>query len=249
MRSALKSRLSILSGLLLAACATPPPAAPPKLATRDRPLLIATPEDDSAPASLEARLNPKDDSQMLLRFTVAADGKVQDAVVLMSRLPQDTDAAVLAAFRGLRFRPYQDHGSPQAHEFIYPLFFGPNAVSERTRFFCRHEDIRYRPASRCDIVTSGAWRVYRVTPAYPSGLTAPVSGAVTLAFDLDAGGVPSNVKVVKSAPPGVFDTAAIVALQQWYFETLDGSAPTGTQHASVTVNFTSPAASKPGGGP
>jgi hypothetical protein len=32
----------------------------------------------------------------------------------------------------------------------------------------------------------------------------------------------------------------VVALQQWYFETLDGSAMTATRHASVTINFTPP---------
>jgi TonB family protein len=245
----MKSRLLILSGILLSACAVSPPSPLPKAAAPPVPLLIATPVDDSGPASIEARLNPKDDSQMLLRFTVAADGKVQDALVLMSKLSEETDTAVLAAFRGLSFRPYEDAGKPVAHEFIYPLFFGPDAVSERTRFFCRHEDERYRPESRCDIVTNGAWRVYRVTPPYPSGLSERVSGAVTLAFDLDAGGVPSNVKVLKSEPPGVFDTAAVVALQQWYFETLDGSTPTTVQHATVAVNFTPPPASKPSGGP
>jgi len=213
------------------------------------PLLIATPDNDSAPASLETRLNPKDDSQVLLRFRVSTDGKVEEPAVLMSKLPADTTAAVVSAFSALRFRPYLDHGQPVAHEFIYPLFFGPDAVSERTRFLCRHEDERYRPQSRCDIVSSGNWRVYRVTPPYPDGLAAPVSGSVTLAFDLDAGGVPSNVKVVKAVPPGVFDTAAVVALQQWYFEAQDSSAPTQTQHATVTVNFTPPAASKSAGGP
>jgi TonB family protein len=245
----MKSPLLILAGILLSACAASPPASLPKAAAPVVPLLIATPMDDSGPASIEARLNPKDDSQMLLRFTVTADGKVQDAAVLMSKLPEETDTAVLAAFRGLSFQPYEDEGKPVAHAFIYPLFFGPDAVSERTRFFCRHEDERYRPESRCDIVTSGAWRVYRVTPPYPSGLSERVSGAVTLAFDLDAGGVPSNVKVMKSVPPGVFDTAAVVSLQQWYFETLDGSTPAATQHATVTVNFTPPTASKPSGGP
>lgn len=245
----MKSPLLILAAvLLLAACASSPPAPIPKPAAPHVPLLIATAVDDSAPASIEARLNSKDDSQMLLRFTVTAEGKVQDASVLMSKLPQDTDAAVLAAFSALRFRPYLELGKPVVREFIYPLFFGPNAVSDRTRFLCRHEDERYQPQSRCDIVTSGAWRVYRITPPYPSGLAEPVSGAVTLSFDLDAGGVPSNVKVVKSVPPGVFDTAAVVALQQWYFETVDGSPPTGVQHATVTVNFTPPAASKSAGG-
>ena len=221
----------------------------PKPAAASVPLLIATPESDSAPASLEARLNPKSDSQVLLRFGVTQEGKVQDPVVLMSMLPGDTTAAVVGAFSALRFKPYLDQGKPAPREFIYPLFFGPDAVSERTRFLCRHEDERYRPDSRCDIVTSGIWRVYRVTPPYPVDLAQPASGTVTLSFDLDAGGVPSNVKVVKAVPPGAFDTAAVVALQQWYFETLDGSTPKGVQHATVTVNFTPPSALKSAGGP
>src|SRR5690348_1839824 len=218
MRSPLPSCLFLLTALLLAACGSPrPKEPPPPPSTASVPLLIATPESDSAPASLEARLNPKSDSQVLLRFGVTPEGKVQDPVVLMSMLPADTTAAVLGAFSVLRFKPYLDQGKPVSREFIYPLFFGPNAVSERTRFLCRHEDERYRPDSRCDIVTSGIWRVYRVTPPYPVDLMPPANGAVTLSFDLDAGGVPSNVKVVKAAPTGVFDTAAVVALQQWYF--------------------------------
>ncbi|MGE5625922.1 MAG: energy transducer TonB [Bacillota bacterium] len=248
MSSARKFRLFPVCLLLAACAAAPPPAPAPKPAAPSVPLLIATPQDDSAPAALEARLTTKNDSQVLLRFTVQEDGKVRDARVLMSKLPEDTTAAVVGAFSVLRFKPYQDHGRPVSHEFIYPLFFGPNAVSEHTRFLCRHEDERYRPDSRCDIVTTGNWRVYRVTPPYPAGVSPAVSGRVTLAFDLDSGGVPSNVKVVKAEPPGTFDTAAVVALQQWYFESLDGSALASAQHATVTVNFTPPAA-KPAGGP
>ena len=71
-------------------------------------------------------------------------------------------------------------------------------------------------------------------------LSTPVEGQVTLGFDLDQSGVPSNVKVLRATPAGSFDTAAVVALQQWYFEPLDGAPPAGVQHASVTVNFKPP---------
>lgn len=230
---------------LLAACAGAPPPKPAPTPTPAVPLLIATPMDESAPAALEARLTPKDDSQVLLRFTVEPDGRVQGTQVQMSKLPDDTTAAVVGAFGALRFRPYQQDGKPVARDFLFPLFFGPNAVSERTRFLCLHEQERYQPQSRCEIVTTGGWRVYRVTPAYPvTEYAQHVSGAVTLGFDLDASGVPSNVKVLKSTPPGVFDTAAEVALQQWFFETQDGSPAPGTQHMNATVNFTPPAGGK-----
>ncbi|HEX2668935.1 MAG TPA: TonB family protein [Gammaproteobacteria bacterium] len=231
---------------LLAACAAgpKPPAPPPSGTAGSFPtvrLMIATPVDEAGPASIEARLSPKDDSQVLLRFTLQPDGRVQEASVLTSRLPEDSEAAVLAAFSALRFLPYLKDGKPASHEFVYPLFFGPGAVQDRTRFFCRHASEVYRPRDRCDIVVQGAWRVYRITPAYPDAmLSTPVAGAVTLGFDLDSSGVPSNVKVLKSTPPGAFDTAAMVALQQWYFEPLDGAAPAGLQHASVTVDFKPP---------
>lgn len=235
----MKTGLAASACLLLAACAAAPkpkPTPPPPV-----PLMIASPLEESGPASLEARLAVKEDSQMLLRFEVQPDGSVRDVTALMTKLPDDTTAAVLAAFGGLRFRPYLQAGKPTAHPFIYPLFFGPDSVAEHTRFACRHQQELYRPASRCDIVQSGAWQVYRVTPPYPEALlAAPVTGAVTLSFDLGASGSPSNVKVVKSTPPGVFDTAAVVALQQWYFERPEGAAPLPLQHASVTLNFTPP---------
>lgn len=247
MRFAAQPRLLLLLTAVLAACAaTPPVPLPPP--TASVPLLIATPENESGPAAIETRAASKEDGQMLLRFTVQPDGKVTGAKVVMSKLNTDTDAAVLAAFSVLRFRPYLDKGQPVAREFIYPLFFGPDAVSERTRFLCHHQEERYRPRSRCDIVTSGNWRVYRITPPYPPGVDEHQAGAVTLSFDVDAGGMASNVKVVKSTPAGVFDTAAMVALQQWFFETLDGGAPAANQHATVTVNFTPTVTSRTSGG-
>jgi len=234
-----KSSLAAAACILLAACGAAPkpkPAQPVAV-----PLMIGSPQSEAAPAALEARLAVSEDSQMLLRFEVEADGSVQGVSALMSKLPDETSSAVLAAFTGLRFRPYVHDGKPAAHAFIYPLFFGPDAVSEHTRFFCRHQQDLYQPASRCDIVQRGAWQVYRVTPPYPDALlTAPVAGAVTLSFDVGTSGVPSNVKVVKSVPPGMFDTAAVIALQQWYFEPQAGAAAAPLQHASVTLNFTPP---------
>jgi TonB family protein len=245
MLSKLKSPLMPFLCGLLAACASAPKApmaasTPP--AQPSVPALIATPVNDSAPASIEARVPVQQDAFMLLRFTLQPDGRVQGAEILSSELPEDTSNAVLGAFGALHFRAYEDKGKTAAHLFTYPLFFGPDAVPDRTRYFCEHMAEVYKPRDRCDMVTEGSWRVYRITPAYPdSMLSTPVPGQVTLSFDLESSGVPSNVKVLHSDPPGVFDTAAVVALQQWYFEPLDGPPPTGVQHASVTVNFKPPA--------
>ncbi|HEY1772029.1 MAG TPA: TonB family protein [Gammaproteobacteria bacterium] len=245
MLSKLKSPLMPFLCGLLAACASAPkapttgsaPAAQPSV-----PALIATPVNDSAAASIEARVPVQQDAFMQLRFTVQPDGRVQGAEILSSELPEDTSNAVLGAFGALQFRAYKDGGKAVSHLFTYPLFFGPDAVPDRTRYFCEHMAEVYKPRDRCDMVTEGAWRVYRITPAYPDAmLSTPVPGQVTLSFDLEPSGVPSNVKVLHADPPGVFDTAAVVALQQWYFEPLDGPPPAGVQHASVTVNFKPPA--------
>jgi len=245
MLSKLKSPLMPFLCGLLAACASAPknpttasaPAAQPAV-----PALIATPLNDSAAASIEARVPVQQDAFMLLRFMLQPDGRVQGAEILSSELPEDTSNAVLGAFGTMRFRAYEESGKAVSHLFTYPLFFGPDAVPDRTRYFCEHMAEVYKPRDRCDMVTQGSWRVYRITPAYPDAmLSTPVPGQVTLSFDLEPSGVPSNVKVLHSDPPGVFDTAAVVALQQWYFEPLDGPPPAGVQHASVTVNFKPPA--------
>lgn len=243
MNSKLRTGLILAACGFLAACAAPKPTPPTVL--QPVPLLIASPEHEAAPSALEARLTVAKDAQMLLHFEVEPDGSVQNPEVLMSKLTPDHTAAVLAAFAELRFHPYVESGKPVARAFIFPLFFGPDAISERTRFLCLHQQEMYLPASRCDIVQSGMWRIYRVTPPYPESLLgAPVTGAVTLSFDVDAGGSPSNVKVVKSVPPGVFDTSAVVALQQWYFEAPASASTVPPQHATVTLHFTPPASHK-----
>jgi len=243
MHPKLKPALLPLCCGLLAACATKPqtPAPPAAQAQPSVPSLIATPVEDAAPAALEARVPVQQDAFMQLKFTVQPDGSVQGAEILTSELPEDTANAVLGAFAGMKFRAYQDNGKAVAHPFTFPLFFGPDAVPDRTRYFCEHMAEVYKPRGRCDIVTSGTWRIYRITPPYPDAmLSTPVEGQVTLGFDLDQSGVPSNVKVLQATPPGAFDTAAVVALQQWYFEPLDGPPPSTVQHASVTVNFKPP---------
>jgi len=236
--------LPLCCGLLLAACATTPRPAPSGAAAPAQPSVpaqIATPLDDGAASALEARVPVQQDAFMRLKFTVQPDGSVQGAQILSSELPEDTSNAVLGAFAAMKFHAYQQDGKDVAHPFTFPLFFGPDAVPDRTRYFCEHMAEVYKPRGRCDIVTSGNWRIYRVTPPYPDAMLAtPVEGQVTLGFDLDQSGVPSNVKVLRANPAGSFDTAAVVALQQWYFDPLDGPPPTGVQHASVTVNFKPP---------
>lgn len=250
MHPTLKTRLLPLLCGLLAACAStpkPPPAPAPAPGAEPQPspsLMIGTPVNESGPASIEARVMVKQDSRLVLRFTVQTDGSVQAVSIVYGTPPDDSGSAVLKAFMAVQFKPYLGaDGLAQSHEFIYPLFFGPDAVPTHTRYICHHAEQVYKPNDRCEIVAQGAWKLYRITPAYPeSQLTTPVAGSVTLTFDIDAGGgVPSNVKVVYSSPPGVFDSTAVLALQKWFFEPAEGQTPpTGLQHASATLRFRPP---------
>ena len=240
----MKRSLFFLIAAALAACGSAPPPKP--AGPKPLPVSIASPVNATAPEGLAARLPSGDSGQVLLRFTVDAEGAVKDSSVVMSQLPADDTAAVSAAFSGLRFKPWREAGKPAAHDFIYPLFFGNEAVAQRTQFFCRHQQDLYLPASRCEIIPQGGFRLYRITPPYPASAPAGTAGSVTLGFDVDASGVPSDVKVLKSTPPGVFDSAAVLAVEQWYLEPIDGKPVTGVQHATVTVSFTPPAAHDPG---
>ena len=237
--------LPLLCGLLTA-CASAPPPAPTPAASPTQPaasLLIGTPVKESGPSSIEARVMVKQDSRLVLRFTVQPDGSVQGVDIVYGAPPDGTGDAVLKAFSALHFKAYLDaDGQAVSHTFIYPLFFGPDAVPTRTRYFCHHAGQVYKPTDRCEIVPQGAWRLYRITPGYPESLlSTPVGGSVTLAFDLDASGVPSNVKVLHSTPPGLFDSTAVLALQQWFFEPVEGQTPpAGLQHATATLHFRPP---------
>ncbi|WP_251359304.1 TonB family protein [Kangiella sp. TOML190] len=56
-------------------------------------------------------------------------------------------------------------------------------------------------------------------PEYPKdAIENNVQGFVEYQFDLDANGYPSNFKLLRSEPEGVFDDAAYAALQKWRFD-------------------------------
>jgi TonB family protein len=55
-------------------------------------------------------------------------------------------------------------------------------------------------------------------PEYPdSALSHRIAGAVILTYTVDTSGVPRDVHVVESTPPGVFDTAAVTAVRRWRY--------------------------------
>ena len=61
--------------------------------------------------------------------------------------------------------------------------------------------------------------VKQVAPEYPRGAERRnLEGTVDLAFEVDGNGRVANVEVTGASMPGVFDSAAVEALEQWRFE-------------------------------
>ena len=74
----------------------------------------------------------------------------------------------------------------------------------------------------------------RVPPIYPrAAMRAGTTGFVTTTFDIDLFGRTENVVVDTSEPPGVFDSAATIAIRQWVY--CPGSDR--EENVSVTLNF------------
>ncbi len=68
-------------------------------------------------------------------------------------------------------------------------------------------------------MAEGPVLVKQVPPEYPRGAERrSLEGTVDLSFMVDADGAVSNVEVKGATMPGVFDKAAVKALEQWKFE-------------------------------
>ena len=63
--------------------------------------------------------------------------------------------------------------------------------------------------------------IKRVRPVYPRrAITRSIGGKVTLTFDISAG-VPTDIQIVSSRPPNMFDVGALRAVAEWRFESAE----------------------------
>ena len=73
----------------------------------------------------------------------------------------------------------------------------------------------------------------RVNPKYPRrAKMKKQDGFVQLAFDIDKGGLVSNVKVIDAKPKGIFEKSSIKAIKRWKFKENEI-----VRTASITFNF------------
>ncbi|WP_406664545.1 TonB family protein [Gallaecimonas sp. GXIMD1310] len=76
--------------------------------------------------------------------------------------------------------------------------------------------------------------LYRAEPSYPANAAkAKQTGFVKLNFDIRADGSVHNARVIASKPAGVFDQAALTALNQWHYH----ASPHGKKNVKVQINF------------
>ncbi|MEM9810454.1 MAG: energy transducer TonB [Pseudomonadota bacterium] len=64
--------------------------------------------------------------------------------------------------------------------------------------------------------------VSAAAPEYPRAAERrEIEGSVTVSFEVQADGRTSNVAIIEATPAGIFDTAAVKAVEQWRFEKSD----------------------------
>lgn len=72
------------------------------------------------------------------------------------------------------------------------------------------------------MVTTDRAAVERAAPEYPRGAERRgIEGSVTVSYAIDADGSVVDAVVVESTPAGVFDRAALAAIETWRYEASD----------------------------
>jgi protein TonB len=79
----------------------------------------------------------------------------------------------------------------------------------------------------------------RVEPVYPNrALSRGIEGFVDLAFDITGAGGTTNIRVIDADPEGVFERAAMRALQKWKYKVpLEDGIATGQRDMTTRIRF------------
>lgn len=78
-----------------------------------------------------------------------------------------------------------------------------------------------------------------IDPGYPTDAAIKgIEGFVTLRFDLDSSGHPTNIQVIAAKPKGVFEKNARQALSKWrYAPKMEQGSAVTTSNLQVTLDF------------
>jgi TonB family protein len=131
-----------------------------------------------------------------LHFTIAKDGHVIDASVLESNPPGLFDTAAVAGLKQWSYRPRLIDGRPADQ---------PDNVIM----------VRFKPPAD----TGPVW-LNPEPPMYPrEAFAAKIEGRVKVGFDITDTGITTNVHVLDTTAPGVFDAVAIESVDQRIYQT------------------------------
>ncbi len=77
-----------------------------------------------------------------------------------------------------------------------------------------------------------------VEPRYPrNALDRRVAGWVEVDFTVDASGRTRDVRVINADPPGIFENAALAAVNRWRFDTEGSTAGPAPVHSGIRLRF------------
>lgn len=91
------------------------------------------------------------------------------------------------------------------------------------------------PPAPVDVVPAKI--IKRVTPVAPIGISRKTSGFVVVKFSINENGRVSDVAVVESTPPGVFDDVAQNAVRKWIYEPRTENGVPVTSQAKARLVF------------
>jgi protein TonB len=77
-----------------------------------------------------------------------------------------------------------------------------------------------------------------VEPTYPrNALTRRVAGWVEVAFTVDTSGRTRDVRVINADPPGIFEKAALAAVNRWRFDPAGSNAVSEPVDSEIRLRF------------
>jgi len=180
------------------------------------------PITDVVPEYPVTAIRDGDEGWVFVQFTVTAAGGVRDVRVIESEPPQMFDEAAVSAAQQFRFEPQANNGTPVdvsdvGYVFRFDLSEAVNLTAPEGVISRTSESMRLPPIEL--ISTEGFIPLVAIAPNYPDqALEQEVGGWVIVRFTVTEEGAVEDAEVVDAEPPGMFDSAALRATQDFKYE-------------------------------